>query len=95
VIKESSLDLWVMKYFKVLPTDPRFVELSDRQKLLLFNAFLEMPLDDYVYELHNSREEMKLSRDDRENLTSLGYNKDQLARMEEQLAIAQAEGGLD
>lgn len=37
---EIRFDLWIMKTWKVLPTDPRYLDLTEEQRELLWEDFL-------------------------------------------------------
>ncbi len=39
-------DWFIMFHFRVLPTDPKFKAMSERQKLYLFKMYLESPTPD-------------------------------------------------
>ncbi len=38
-----ALDWWVLSYFKILPTDPRFEMLSEEQKVLMYYLWKNTP----------------------------------------------------
>jgi hypothetical protein len=90
VVKEHAIDLWVIRYFKVLPTDQRFKDLSEKQKLLLLVSFFESPLDEWAYLAHQKSKQVTTAMNDEtvENLKNIGYTKEQIARMMNQLQAA-------
>lgn len=80
-----ALDLWICNHFQVLPTDERFKTLTDRQKILLFQGYLETPTSEQIHESHvmqmkqeeiwNEQREMELKR--------LGYKPEQIERIKD------------
>ena len=92
VVRAQALDLWIIRYFKVLPTDQRFRELTDAQKNLILTSFFESPLDEWAHmSYHQTLAQMDMDDTTKENLVHLGYSKDQILRMTQQLKIAQEE----
>lgn len=90
VVKEYAIDLWIIRHFKILPTDQRFKDLSDKQKVLLLVSFFESPLDEWAYIAHQKSKYEGKAVDDAtaENLKNLGYTQEQIERMREQLRLA-------
>jgi len=77
----------------VLPTDQRFLELSQKQKDLLFVSFLEMPTDSVMRQTHiESKRLAEIDDDTATNLKNLGYTDAQLAKIRAQLQLAGVEG---
>lgn len=80
-----ALDLWICNHFQVLPTDERFKTLTDRQKILLFQGYLETPTSGQIHESHmmqlkqeeiwNEQREMELKR--------MGYTLEQIERIKD------------
>ena len=46
-----------MRHFRVLPTDQRYKELTNKQAELLFLNFLDSPTDDEYLRFYREREE--------------------------------------
>jgi len=83
------LDLWVINHFRVLPTDDRFKRLTENQKNLLFIGWLENPSSEQLKEWYDRKEDTPVITDeDAKNFEELGYRKEQIARMRDQLEKA-------
>ena len=82
--------MWVINYFRVLPTDSRFKELSEIQKYLLFEGFMENPTPEQMHQAYwkSKTNETKVSNEDISNFKNLGYDMDQIKKIQEQLKIA-------
>lgn len=88
VAKESFLDLWVCHHFKVLPTESRFLRLSESQKNLLFVGYLENPTSEQMHEAHNATALVPITDEDAESFKRLGYSEEQIANMKTNLEAA-------
>jgi hypothetical protein len=89
----QAVDLWVCRHFKVLPTEDRFLNLSDEQKLLLLTSYFEAPLDELAYMAYQSQQtKLEIDESTVKNLKDLGYTEEQLKRMAQQLKIASQAG---
>ena len=87
--KETSLDLWVIHHFRVLPTEKRFKQLTDNQKYLLYIGWLELPTSDQIKKWYDRKsDDPVITKDDAKNFEKLGYSKEQIKRMKEQLENA-------
>ncbi len=85
--KAIALDLWVCSHFHVLPTEEKFLKLSEKQKVLLFFGFAEMPTDVQLHEAYAKEQEgPSVSEEDEKNFASLGYSGEQIERMKENLS---------
>ena len=63
-----------MSYFKVLPTDRKYLDLSDRQKLLLFEMFCEFPSPEelkFMMDKIGYVEKQKISDDEKTKLQGM------------------------
>lgn len=86
--KAIALDLWICDRFNVLPTEERYKELTDRQKYLLFQGFIERPQDDDIHRAYWISQRDSFSKKDEVNLLGLGYTQEQLTKMKDQLEKA-------
>ena len=87
--EESSLDLWVCHHFRVLPTEERFKKLTERQKALLFQSWLELPTSGALKKWYAKRDsEPVVTDEDAKNFKNLGYTPEQIRRIREQLENA-------
>ena len=76
-------------YFKVLPTEDRFKQLTYEQKMLLLVGFLEMPTPEQMkYNFDVSKSGPKLDTDDEDNFKKLGYSSESINRIKDQLRKA-------
>lgn len=88
LVKSNSLDLWICEHFKVLPTERRFLDLQEDQKMLLLYGFLEQPTDADMYVSYNTKVETVISESDAENLVKVcGYTPEQVKRIQANLDI--------
>ena len=88
--KAVALDLWICDRFDVLPTEERYKLLTDRQKYLLFQGFIERPQDDNIHRAYWISQRDTFSKRDEINLLGLGYTQEQLAKMKDELEKAKA-----
>lgn len=76
----------------MLPTDPKFRELSPEQKALLFHAFLELPDDATLRAAHQAARKVAptiLDEQTKEDLQNVsGYTDEQISWIEAQLKLA-------
>lgn len=64
-IGEHVLDALIIKYFRVLPTDPRFKQLTTNQKLWIFYSFQEcLTLEDYQEHARRNPKIPSLTKED-------------------------------
>lgn len=76
-------------HFRVLPTDERYKRLTDNQKNLLFFSWIELPSSDQIKAWHDKKAgDPVVSAEDEENFKNLGYSKEQIRRIKEQLENA-------
>lgn len=92
VAKAISLDLWICDHYKVLPTEDRFKQLSDRQKYLLWLGFVDQAPDEHLHASYQAGRSTSFGETDKKNLRGLGYTPEQLLRMQKELEKAQADG---
>jgi hypothetical protein len=87
--KENKLDLWICLYFKVLPTELKYKQLSEEQKTLLFVGFMELPTSEQL-KLNYSDERQRniMTDDDKEAFKRLGYSKEKIRKIEDELRKA-------
>ncbi len=88
--KAVPLDLWVCDHYKVLPTEERYKQLTDRQKYLLFQGFIERPQDNDIHRSYWISQRDSFSKKDEENLLKRGYTRDQILKMKNELEKAKA-----
>jgi hypothetical protein len=76
-----------MEHFKVLPTDDRFKQLTDRQKELLWVGFLNGGDDNAMRSNYQEqqRNDMEIDEQEEEDLLKCGYTKEKIARMKAEL----------
>ena len=89
IAKAVNLDLWVCHHFRILPTDERYKRLTENQKHLLYVGWLELPTSDQIKAWYAKKAtDPVISEDDANNFAKLGYSKEQIKRMREQLENA-------
>lgn len=72
-----------------MPTDDRFKQLTDRQKLLLFYGWVELPSSEQIKRHHDRKGEIPVIDDSTaDDLKKLGYTPKQITKMREQLENA-------
>ncbi len=69
-----------MRHFKILPTDPRYKELTDQQAELLFLNFLISPTDEEYLQFYREREEKKSAVEELpiEDLKEMDYSDEEI-----------------
>lgn len=72
----------------VLPTDERFMKLSEVQKNLLFVGYLSHPTSEQLHTANYSTPEAAITDKDVERFSKLGYSAEQIERMRQQLEAA-------
>ncbi len=88
-VRAVSLDLWVCHHFRVLPTEERYKRLTENQKYLLYIGWLELPSSDQMKEWHDRKAgDPIITEDDAKDFENLGYTKEQIKHMKEQLQNA-------
>lgn len=75
------------------PTDPRFREMSIKQKWLAFYNYIESPEPELIRAMHQHQiqtvaEQAGFTDSVKDDLRKAGYNETQLRAIEEQLEIA-------
>lgn len=76
----------------MLPTERRFLDLSDRQKYFLFMGFLETATPEQIRQYYiDSKIQMQIDDSTAANLKNLGYTEEQIRFMQSQLKLAGAE----
>jgi len=93
IAQATILDTWVCQTFKVLPTDPRFMELTENQKTLLMVAHMEniSSEDLYNYAKHMRYEKMQqvhIDDEEKDSLRALGYTDEQIDNMNDEILKA-------
>lgn len=88
LVYANATDLWICRYFKVLPTEQRFLALTDEQKHLLVSSFFEMPLDELAHRSYHDGKRIDISQNEAEHLKKAGYTGEQIEYMRRQLALA-------
>lgn len=83
--------MWVIHHFRVLPTEDRFKQLSDRTKLLLLYGWLNHPKSEdrhaaYVKQMQDGQ--TKFTDEHAQALREQGMGDEQLAFIQEQLREA-------
>jgi hypothetical protein len=75
----------------VLPTDRKYKRLTDKQKELLFMGWLELPTSDELRQYHmhiQTTNTPVITEDDAASFQRLGYTREQIAKMKDQLKKA-------
>ena len=89
---EVSLDLWILRKFNCLPTEQRFKELTEHQKVLMFYGYLSSPNDELIRDnyLHESEEfeSEVISDQDKVDFENLGYTEEQIENIERNMKAA-------
>jgi len=89
IAEALKLDLWIITYFRVLPTDDRYLKMSDEQKYLLFLGFLDQPTPEQMkmnYERISAGP--KLTEMDKSDLSRRGYSREAIERIQDNLKKA-------
>lgn len=79
----SFIDKWIILYFRVLPTDPRFFELQDETKELLYYIFLDMPSESdelIAFKQEVRKRSLSANEDVRKVAESMGIDLDDAIR---------------
>ena len=81
----------------MLPTEQRFMELTDNQKMLLLVSYMEnvSSEDLYAYAKHERLEKsqrIKIDNAESEGLKAVGYTDEQIERMNDQISKAGFDG---
>lgn len=92
-IRDNAIDLWICRYFKVLPTDERFQRLTDNQKHILLMSFFESPLDELAHMLYHEKSYGSITDEDKKSFKDMGYTDEQISRIIENVATAKVAGG--
>jgi len=73
----------------VLPTEERYKRLTENQKYLLYIGWLELPSSEQMKLWHDKKAgDPIITDEDAKNFKNLGYTKDQIKHMKEQLQNA-------
>jgi hypothetical protein len=85
---DLQLNLWVINHFKVLPTDDRFKRLTQNQKSLLLQGYLESPDSSSLklYFLEEQKKDISFSEDEEKALLDSGYDTKQLEKIKKEIA---------
>jgi hypothetical protein len=83
----TNARLWVIEHFRVLPTDERFVKLSESQVSLLYGSWLHSLPDDYVKREYwaSKKEKAPIKEKEEEALRDLGYSDDDIAAIKKEI----------
>lgn len=75
--------LWIMEHFRMLPTDPKFKELTDEQIEILYLNYLKSPEDSDMKAFYRERKNREREREDlRKNLEASGkYSKERIEQI--------------
>lgn len=92
VAKAVALDLWICDHYQVLPTEDRYKKLTEKQKYLLFLGFVDQPTDEQMHRSYRASKTTYIGKEEKQNLSALGYLPEQLRYMQDQLEKAQAHG---
>jgi hypothetical protein len=85
----NNLDVWTCLYFKVLPTDIKFRQMSEEQKMLLFVAFLETPSPEQMkMNYYKSISGPKITPVTEKEFRSIGYSSKAISKMKDELRKA-------
>ena len=84
---ELTLRLWAMEHFRVLPTDPRLTDLTNDQLEVLFTFSLTSAGDEQMKTRYaRLKEEEQVVEDlPREQLRKMGYGKEEIERISQDL----------
>ena len=77
--------MWVIHHFRVLPTDDRFLKLSDDVKMMLFYGWVELPNSDEIRAGYVERNRIEFTEQDALELLDYGYSPEQTARIRREL----------
>lgn len=79
----------MIHHFRVLPTDPRFKELTENQKVLLFHGWVHNANSDDLYR-HQIRKDQEpgVTQEDEATFRSAGYSTEQINRIKSELRKA-------
>ncbi len=91
VASEVSLDLWICRKFKCLPTEDRFKEMTEHMKVLLFYGYLVSPDDEVIRQnyLSENEESLILTESDKDDFKKvLGYSEESIENIEKNLRAA-------
>lgn len=89
VAQATPLDAWIINHFKVLPTDERFIKLTERQKVYLFYTYLEFPTDEQLHKVHSQAKTVpQVTKDDIPAFTDMGYSPAQIRQINKDLKNA-------
>ena len=73
----------------MLPTEERYKRLTENQKYLLYVGWLELPSSEQMKLWHDKKAgDPIITDEDAKNFKNLGYTKDQIKHMKEQLQNA-------
>jgi len=93
VAKEVAVDLWIINHFRVLPTEDRYMRLTERQKSLMITGYFENPIPDEARLAYRASIDADsngirgLTETDKVNLMNrFGYSNEQLDRIEKGIA---------
>jgi hypothetical protein len=83
----ERLKLWVIDYFRVLPTDPRFKALREDQMELLFCHFLSSPTDEQYRQSHRAKITKKEMIDTMPKglMKKMGYSEEDMEEITQEL----------
>lgn len=70
----------MIRHFRILPTDPRYKELTEEQCELLFLDFLNSPTDEECLQFYREKEESKAVVEELpiEDLEEMGYSDEEI-----------------
>ena len=79
----------MIHHFRILPTDPRFKELTENQKALLFHGWLHNANSDDLYRYQRERDhEPGVTTDDEKTFQNAGYSTEQINHIKAELRKA-------
>ena len=84
----NAVDIWICTYYKKLPTEKAFQELSDEAKFLLFQGFLNSPSSEELKEHNMNRIKAEQEQFSNSALKKAGYTDEDIQMIRAQMAQA-------
>lgn len=91
--KAVALDTWICDHYDVLPTEDRYKRLTDRQKYLLFQGFINRPSDADIHRAYQISQRLFISHEEEANWMKRGYSLEQIKRMKHEIEKAEIGSG--
>ena len=78
--------LWIIEHFRVLPTDERFLRLTDEQIAVIINAWLAAPGDDELKRVYwTERDKKTKPMPDDSDLSGIGWSPEEIEAIKAEL----------